>query len=218
MKHFSLLHRPVCTIALTACVTGLLAPSSPAQSTTSRQVLQGLTAEQQEILSHQSIVYQSDGQGGTVKTLRIEGINVQVVDGTGTTDGTPTGHGNLIVGYNELRGSSDNRTGSHNIVGGRKNNFSDFGGLVAGELNEVNAPWASVTGGSTNTASASWSSVSGGSDNTASGESSSVSGGSDNTASGDFSSVSGGWTNLASSWYCSVSGGRNAVASASGSR
>ncbi len=38
-----------------------------------------------------------DGQ----PTVRFSGVNVQVVDGTGDTDGTVNGTGNLVVGYNE---------------------------------------------------------------------------------------------------------------------
>ena len=76
---------------------------------------QGLTAEEQEILSHLSIVELSLGAGGgTAKTIRVEGINVQVVNGLGATNGYPTdptttgtaltsvnGLGNVIVGYND---------------------------------------------------------------------------------------------------------------------
>ena len=73
---------------------------------------QFLTPEQAEILSYQSIVYLDDGQGDTVKTLRIEGINVQVVNGEGTTN-TTNGLGNLIVGYNETGNVfGDDRTGA----------------------------------------------------------------------------------------------------------
>ena len=58
---------------------------------------------------------------GTVNgqdTIRFSGVNVQIVDGSGNTSGAVNGRGNLIVGYNELRGSGDVRTGSHNIVVG----------------------------------------------------------------------------------------------------
>ena len=48
--------------------------------------------------------------------ITFSGVNVHVVNGTGTTDGTVNGLGNLIVGYNELRGTGDARTGSHNTT------------------------------------------------------------------------------------------------------
>jgi len=47
------------------------------------------------------------------------------------------GLGNLIIGYNELRGSGDNRIGSHNLILGSKNNFASYGGMVAGTLNDI---------------------------------------------------------------------------------
>jgi len=137
----------------------------------------------EEILSYQSIVNLDDGQGGTVKTLRFEGINVQVVNGQGETD-TTNGLGNLIVGYNELGNlNGDDRTGSHNLVTGIQNSFSSYGGLVAGRSNTVSGQWSSVSGGFNNTASDSYSSVSGGRQNTASGNYSSVSGGLSRSAS-----------------------------------
>ena len=62
----------------------------------------------------------------------ITGANLRIVNGLGTT-GTTNGLGNLIVGYNESRVSfgTDIRTGSHNVVVGTENNFSNFGGLLA---------------------------------------------------------------------------------------
>lgn len=63
---------------------------------------------------------------------------VELVNGLGSTGcgpedepipDCPNGLGNLIVGYNESRGGSDIRTGSHNVVMGQGNNFSRFGGL-----------------------------------------------------------------------------------------
>ncbi len=113
-----------------------------------------LTEEQREILSHMSMVQLSmgeDEQGndlGTAKTIRFTGVNVQIVNGLEATNGFPedpnsvnpvqtvtNGVGNLIVGYQELRGARDDRTGSHNIVAGAGHNYSSFGGLVVGEEN-----------------------------------------------------------------------------------
>jgi hypothetical protein len=119
------------------------------------------------------------------------GVNVHVRNGQGSTT-TVNGLGNLIVGYDETRATGNDKSGSHNIVLGRRNNYTQYGGLVAGSMNEISAPFATVTGGSSNIASGGGSSVSGGSNNTAEGDSSSVSGGFGNTASGANSSVSGG--------------------------
>jgi len=137
-------------------------------------------------------------------TLRFSGMNVQVVNGTGSTyehDGT----GNLIIGYNELRNpragetcdstpeDCNRRDGSHNLVVGYRNNYSQHGGIVVGLENEISGPFSSVSGGWFNLASGGLSSVSGGDHNTASGNRSSVSGGVANTASGLNSAVGGGF-------------------------
>lgn len=182
-----------------------------------------LSPEEEEILSHMSLVELDDGKGKKTKTIRISSVNVQIVNGLGATNGNPAqpddtgastatnGLGNLIVGYQEPRGAGDDndRTGSHNIIVGAQNNYTKFGGLVAGQGNRCTGPFSSVSGGRFNTASAIGSSVSGGRGNTASHFDASVSGGSDNTASGELSSVSGGNSNRASQIYSSISGGKN---------
>jgi hypothetical protein len=167
--------------------------------------------------------------GGTNTLLTITGINVQIVNGLGSTE-TQNGLGNLTVGYNELRGNgTDSRMGSHNIITGIYNNYASSGGIVGGygnslngreefavgESNTASGPYASVSGGVGNTASGYNSSVSGGYGNTASGDLSSVSGGSGNTASGPYASVSGGYFNTASGLASSVSGGFGNTASGS---
>jgi hypothetical protein len=96
----------------------------------------------------------------TTNELIITGANLRIVNGLGSTD-TTNGLGNVIVGYNEGRGR-DNRTGSHNVVVGQRNNFSSFGGLVVGDFNEISGNFASVSGGAFNTASGANASVSGG--------------------------------------------------------
>ncbi len=120
-----------------------------------------------EFLSHISMVDLPDGKGGFNRTVRISGINVQVVNGMGSTP-TLNGTGNLIVGYNEMGSPfGDERTGSHNIVGGEQNSHASWGGLVVGDGNTLFGPFASITGGQFNIASGNSSSVSGGSARTA---------------------------------------------------
>jgi hypothetical protein len=139
------------------------------------------------------------------------GVNVRIVNGTGSTE-TKNGCGNLIVGYNELRDQRDNdRTGSHNIVVGARDNFSSFGGLVVGDSNSISGHYASVTGGLLNKAIGLSSTVAGGSNNIASNAFASISGGQFNTASGFYSSVSGGAGNRAIGEGSSVSGGGGTV-------
>ncbi|NOT29782.1 MAG: hypothetical protein HOP15_04950, partial [Planctomycetes bacterium] len=141
----------VLTVLSGACLLGFaLAPAASARQTPQKF---GLTPQQSEILGHMSIVQLDDGFGGMCKTIRITGVNVQVVNGLGTT-ATTNCLGNVIVGYNELGNpNGDNRTGSHNIVGGRKSSFSSSGGLVVGESNTSSNLWTSVSGGVANTAS-----------------------------------------------------------------
>jgi hypothetical protein len=140
-------------------------------------------------------------------TLTFSAMNVQVVSGSGTTGGEVNGTGNLIIGYNDLRGDVDDRTGSHMLVTGIYNNYSSYGGIVVGEWHGIWGEYASISGGSGHTVSGYAASVSGGQGNTASGHLASVSGGKENTASGEHSSVSGGAGNTASGLFTSVSGG-----------
>jgi hypothetical protein len=169
--------------------------------------------------------------------ITIRGANLHIVNGLGSTDcfdeegseipDCPNGLGNLIVGYNEPRDpifGENIRTGSHNVVVGQFHNFSRFGGLVVGELNEISGGFAVVSGGRFNTASGDSASVTGGNNNLASGPFTVVSGGSANTASGFFAPgngpvaavVSGGGGNTASGNFAVVSGGESNIASFDG--
>ncbi len=148
-------------------------------------------------------------------TLTFTAMNLQLVSGSGATEGPVNGTGNLLIGYNELRGGdeTDDRSGSHMLVIGRLNNYSSYGGMVVGFFNATSGDHASVSGGTGNTASK-YASVSGGNGNTASGDYASVSGGLGNIASGERSSVSGGTSNTASGFAASVSGGNTKIATA----
>ncbi len=153
------------------------------------------------------------GVSRTGADIHFDGVNVYVRNGAGHTDAS-NGLGNLIVGYNTLRGdTSDHRTGSHNLVVGDYNSYSSYGGLVAGYRNSVKGPFASVSGGEWNEANALASSVSGGTSNVASAEGAAVSGGTLNTASGIQAAVSGGHSSTAGGWVASVAGGNNNSAS-----
>jgi hypothetical protein len=142
----------------------------------------------------------------------ITGANLHLVNGLGAT-ATQNGLGNLILGYNEIRGAGDDRSGSHVLVIGSENNYSRAGSIVAGLHNEASGDFASVVGGQYNTASGLYSSVLGGFQNTASGLYASTSGGFENSASGGSASISGGLGNVASGAFSSVSGGAGNTAS-----
>jgi hypothetical protein len=192
------------------------------------------TADQAKIAALESKVADLQSQINTIKLtpekiaildamslsgteLTITGVNVRIVNGLGNTRSV-NGLGNLTIGYNELRTQLSNRTdddrsGSHNLIVGEANNYSSYGGLVAGGFNTVSGVFASVSGGEGNTASGPRASVSGGATNVASGDRASVSGGTGNTASNLASSVSGGQSNLASGGASSISGGSANTAS-----
>ena len=122
----------------------------------------------------------------------ITGANLHIRNGQRRTD-TANGLGNLIVGYNEFRGSGETgRSGSHNLVVGNFHNYTHWGGLIGGQENAARAPFASVTGGRQNIAGGPFSSVSGGLFNRAAGNVSTISGGHGNRATGFASSISGG--------------------------
>jgi hypothetical protein len=156
-------------------------------------------------------------------TIVFDGVNVQVVNGTGATQ-TTNGLGNLIVGYNRPRTTDpvcstgpfptqaecaarggvwarSHKSGSHNIVAGDFNAYSSWGGVVFGLENATTAPYAGVLGGAGNRAFGDLSSVAGGSLNVASGMYGSVSGGLSNAASGAFGTVGGGNARAAAAPY-----------------
>ncbi|TMI12660.1 MAG: hypothetical protein E6H40_01480 [Betaproteobacteria bacterium] len=156
------------------------------------------------------------------------GANVHVRSGSGRTDdnNTPTGLGNLIVGYDEQQTEAVSRTGSHNLIVGGQHSFTRYGGLAAGAANTLDGvsafaagvrnvasgDFSSVTGGAGNFAGGGSSSISGGQENMTVEVASSVTGGRQNTASGVYASVTGGFTNAAAAEGSSVSGGQGNVA------
>ncbi len=138
--------------------------------------------------------------------LVLTGMNFQVVSGTGETEGSINGKGNIIIGYNEANGG-DKRTGSHNLVIGGLHTYTSYSGIVAGVNNEISAPVASVLGGSNNLAEGNASVIVGGDNNQIRGSTASILGGEDNLADGTNSTVAGGVSNGAFARASSVSGG-----------
>ena len=184
-------------VALGEVLTQLIATQAAMQQT---------IAEQHTYITQLQQYISIDGE-----TVLISGANLQVVSGEGSTEAPVNGTGNIIVGYDENT-SSDDKSGSHNLVIGWGHTYSSHGGIVVGNNNAITKRCSSILGGRNNTASGEFSSVSGGYENTASGTFSSVSGGYENTASEFYSSISGGYENTASGYGSSVSGGDNNVA------
>ncbi len=110
--------------------------------------------------------------GTSYKTVRFSHVNVQIVNGTGATDRAENGLllgeglGNLIIGYNEQAPDTNVypslRTGFHNLIIGKINNYTSYGGAVFGKFNRITKKYATVTGGYDNEATKPYSSISGG--------------------------------------------------------
>ena len=162
-----------------------------------------------KILPHMSFL--ETGVAGR-PTIQFSGVNVQIVSGSGSTGGAVNGEGNLVIGYDENPGLHA-QTGSHDLVLGEEQTFTSFGGILAGRVNTISGPFASVTSGLEDIASGEGSSVSGGQRNRASGLDSSVGGGQLNEA-GFIGSVSGGAQNKASRGSSWVGGGKENNAAA----
>jgi len=153
------------------------------------------------------------------RDMVISGTNLRIVNGAGLTDGEPNGLGNLIIGYNEMRGGLnedgtpiDQRTGSHTLVIGKGNNYSGYGGLVVGSYNSLSGAWANVLGGRLNIASGENSTCVGGIENRAEGTAAMTAGGTKNVAKGWWNSITGGSENTTQGDYASIGGGwRNAI-------
>lgn len=151
-------------------------------------------------------------------TWTLGGLNVQLVNGEGSTYGEANGLGNLIVGYNEIEGghhepngvivAGEVRTGSHNIVLGSGHTFTSNGAFVGGYNNSALGQGASLFSGQAGMAIGSFGAVLGGLDNRATGSLSTVAGGHSNVASGDRSSVAGGLLNESGGIATSILGGQ----------
>lgn len=142
------------------------------------------------------------------------GVNVYVVSGAGKTDAEPNGKGNLIVGYNELRGGfdllgrpEDRRGGSHNLVVGSANNYASWGGVVTGINNDSDGQYAAVLGGRENTASGDFSAALGGIANAITGDAAVAIGGSQNRSDGYWTLAAGGTENVVQGDWSAVLGG-----------
>lgn len=157
----------------------------------------------------------NDGLGNRVPVLRITGVNVQIVNGTGATS-TVNSTGNLILGYGETTpgGFIFERTGSHNIMMGTNNSYFNgtYGSVVAGnwntlaapntsilssEFSQIDGPFSTINGADNGIvlAPGSFCNVLGGESNAAIAHHSTITGGLGNfiNVNGPWGTVSGGW-------------------------
>jgi hypothetical protein len=151
-----------------------------------------------------------DDSRSALKTVLFKGVNVQVVNGTGIETAL-NGLGNLIIGYADNTGGAP-RTGSHNLITGDNGGWSSYGGLLAGDFNQIHGPFDAIPGGRSSAASGFDATVAGGAGNLASGFAASANGGISNTANGFYATTSGGSSNTARGEASSVSGGRRNTA------
>ena len=115
--------------------------------------------------------YVPSGVGGK-PTAQFASVNVQIVSGSGSTDGVVNGKGNLVVGYDENPGARA-QTGSHDLILGKNQSFTGYSELLNGYNDLASGSYATVLG-HVNQASGSYASVTGGGGNTASGAEASV--------------------------------------------
>jgi len=196
--------------SLAALAMTVLFSPTPAHALTEAQQDAAIASLQSAVATLQSTVSSQQTTINTLTTklqyvtasghdLTLTG-NLHVVSGAGHTNSAPNGQGNVIIGYNELRtasGSVNDRTGSHCLVLGSQNNYSSYGGMVAGFSSSASGTYATVTGGYGNTASGSYTAVNGGKANTASATCAAIGGGNANTASANYAAVGGGTGNSA---------------------
>lgn len=138
--------------------------------------------------------------------LLVQGVNLHLRSGSGSTDGAPNGRGNLIIGYNEP-GVPSERSGSHNLVLGIRNQYTSHSGIVGGVDNLVSAPYASVLSGELNQSTGLQSVIVSGYGGIADDTTSVVISGYQNQASGFRSVVVSGWQNDSNGSYSSILGG-----------
>ena len=176
----------------------------------------------------------NDGDTHSGYLVTFTGANVQIENGLGATDGEPKNHedvtnyvtnglGNLIIGYNETQaslnnGSTDTRTGSHNLILGDYNEYSGFGGMVGGSFDTLDGAYSGVVSGSYNTVAVADCAVLGGEYNYVyENDYATVSGGYDNQVGGEYASVSGGMYNQVTAEASAISGGESNSCGGSGS-
>lgn len=172
-----------------------------------------------------------------IRTVRLTGVNLQVVNGANATE-TINGAGNVIIGYDEpttitaprvcskatnsagfalrdeascLEGggvfANQHKSGSHNLVLGSQNNYSSAGGIVAGRANFINQLYASVLGGILNVANGRGAVIVAGQSNTAPGRDAAIVSGIANDGSGAHSGILGGSANRTADQSTTVGGG-----------
>ena len=210
------------SVLLGAATASLVASTGTAPSSSQDPDLTVL----RELARHLTVEHVDDGNGTPVKTFRFTGVNVQIVNGLGATNGNPAdpfdlsanvrtnSAGNLILGYNEVLSPQARyrRTGSHNLVVGAGVGFKSFGGVVAGFRNALGAPYSVAMGGELHRTKGSFSVALGGEGHQPEGTHSVAVGGFQNQVTGDHAFAGGGRHSEAPGSHATILGGSHAMA------
>ena len=141
---------------------GAQGPAGPGFDATTQQFVQNLQS---------AITFTTDTITVTTKTFKVKGssangpsielddanknvivtnANLHIRSGSGTTNGTTNGYGNVIIGYNEDTNGNKQRGGSHNLILGQEHSYTSYGSILSGTNHTVNAVHASSIGGDSN--------------------------------------------------------------------
>lgn len=157
--------------------------------------------------------------------LVVDGANLRVVNGEGTTD-SENGEGNVIIGYGANTGGYA-RGGSHYLVVGDEHEYASNAGILYGYGN-TSAAWGQLVGGVSNLAdgahavivngyghiaSGAYSVIVAGANSYADSIGSAVVSGMENSTYGDYAAVLGGYDNDATGEYSTISAGKDNMAS-----
>jgi hypothetical protein len=149
--------------------------------------------------------------------LVLTGMNFQVVSGSGDTDGDTNGTGNIVIGYDESDDNNDQKDGSHNLIIGRFHSYEGYGGIVAGEDNEVTGASSSILGGTRNEVSGDGSVIVSGRESRVEADTSVIVAGENNVTKGRSCVITAGALNLCTGLAGLVDGGTANFCSGNGS-
>lgn len=200
------------TLGVAVCAgLSIMAGSSFAQISSSNSIekrlsaLEKLTQDQQVRIQALEAKLKYVSVNGT--DMMITGANLHLRNGGGST-GHKNSLGNFILGYNETNGY-DARTGSHNLILGRYNDYESHGSIISGEVNTAKGDYTTILGGYEcfTTEDGDSSAVIAGVNSAVSKEHGAVIAAKDSQVNGFLTGVMGGQTNIADGNFSAIVGG-----------
>lgn len=156
---------------------------------------------------------------GACVTMQLSGVNLQIVNGEGSTE-SKNCKGNLIIGYNEAPpgGETPSRGGSHNLIMGTRHHYGSYCGFINGVHNSItaNGEYCVILNGFESTANARHISICNGTGHQANGVYSTILSGFDNGGTGEKAVVLTGTNNRANGDSSVILNGGGATTSAAG--